>query len=349
MKFRVMALAMVSVMAIGSTSFAAASQPQAQSQLQGTINEPQWINSENLIVKKVTDQGFEYYKLGLNGSSELLLKAAANATELVMSPDGKQFVYVNDNGDLFLVDSATKAESKLSSDIEPKMELQFSENGSKLYYLLGEKIDRVAAVNLADRKQSILVDDKVAYKSDLQISKDETKALYAVTKAGKVDEVAEAYTVDSKGTEPQYSLADLKTAGAKPVQLTSTLDNKIYGSFLSDNRMVFVSASSDDTGMPLKQISADGKDIKFLVKHLDVSESVVLKDGSLLIIGENSVFKKSVFTVDASGTTKQLAVLPEGTLAISATDLNHIAATVETELGEKVSVLKNGKFTDLSK
>jgi Tol biopolymer transport system component len=349
MKFRVMALAMVSVMAISSTSFAAASQPQAQSPLQGTINEPQWINSENLIVKKVTDQGFEYYKLGLNGSSELLLKAAANATELVMSPDGKQFVYVNDNGDLFLVDSATKVESKISTDTEPKMELQFSDNGSKLYYLLGDKIDRVAAVNLADRKQSIVVDDKVSYKSDLQISKDETKALYAVSKSGKVDEVAEAYTVDSKGTEPQYNLADLKTAAAKPVQLTSTPDNKIYGSFLLDNRMVFVSASSDDTGMPLKQISADGKDIKFLVNHLDVSESVVLKDGSLLIIGENSAFKKSVFTVDASGTTKQLAVLPEGTLAISATDVNHIAATVETELGEKVSILTNGKFTDLSK
>lgn len=359
MKLRVLSLTMASIMALGSFSFAATSPTaagapviKAAPKLEGTVNEPRWLNAETLLVKVVTDLGFEYHKLSLNGHSELLIKATSNTTELAESPDGKKIAYVNDNGDVFLMELATQKEIKISSDNEPKMELQFSADGSKLYFLMGEKIDRVAVIQLSDQKLSLMVDDKVAYKSDLQISKDGTKAFYAVTKAGKVDEVNDAFTVDSKGTEPQYNLADLTAVAAKPVQLTGTTDNKIYGRFLSDNSTVFISADPDKAGMPLKQISADGK-IKFLVSHLDVYEALITTDGSLLIVGESSSFKKSLFSVDANGRTKHIAVLPEGTSAVTATDLGHIAVTVDTDLGEKISVLNatvsGGKFVDLTK
>lgn len=344
MKLQFAAMTLASLMVISSTSFAGT----APSPLFGTVNDPLWLSSDRLIVNVMTDSGSEYRTLGLSGASEVLVSAAANATELVQSPNGKQAAYVNDNGDLFLVDVSTKALTKLSTDNEPKMELQFNEAGTKLYFLYGEKIDKVGVIQLADGKMTNLISDGVAYKSDLQVSRDETRAVYAVTKAGKVDEVNEAYTVDSKGTEPQLFIAAF-APGSKAVQLTTAVDNKVFVKTLADNSVVYVSAHPDKDGLPLRKISPDGKEDRYFVSHLDVLGVSVLKDGSLVVIGQNSSYAKALFAVDNSGATKKLLNLPADATAVSGTDLNHLAITVDTESGEKVSVLNGGKLVDLSK
>lgn len=343
MKYRAMALTMATLMTLGSVSFA------ATPALTGVVNQPSWFGADQLLVKSVTETGFAYYQLNLNGDNTLLVQPAVNATEVAETANGSQVAYVNDNGDLFLLNTQTKSLKKISTDNEPKMELQFSQDGSKLYFLMGEKIDKLAVITLADGQQKTLVSDKVAYKSDLQISADGSKALYAVTKAGTVNDKDESFSVDSAGTEPQYSVVDLTAANAKPIQVTNSTDNKVYGRFTKDNKIIFVSAYADKEGMPLMQMNPDGSALTTLIGHLDVSEVLVLNDGTLLVVGENASFKKALFKVAANGTTIKLVSLPEGTTEVQAKDLEHIVISVETEQGEKVSALVGGKFVDLTK
>lgn len=341
MKLRVLASVMVGVMALSATSFA------ASNPLAGTVNSPKWISSESLVVRVETSEGTTFEKLNLNGSHELLVSAKANATELTTSKDGTKAAYVNDNGDLFLLDLVTKKESKISVDNEPKMELQFNDSATKLYFLMGDKIDKLAAIQLSDGKQSVLVSDGVAYKSDLNISKDETKAVYVVTGAGKVDETNDSFAVDTKGTEPQIYSVKL-TGTDKPVKVTESLDNKISTKITATGETLFISASDKSDSLPLKRISADGLSTLFYVNHLDVESVDVLSDGTVLLKAFSGN-KEALYTADSAGRTKKLVDLPEGTTDVTATDLSHLILTVSTVDGEKLVVLKQGKFVDLTK
>lgn len=341
MKLRVLASVMVGVMALSATSFA------ASNPLSGTVTSPKWSGSESLIAQVQTSEGTEYQKLSLNGTHEVLVKASANATELTTSQDGTKAAYVNDNGDLFLVDLVSKKETKLSVDNEPKMELQFNTAGTKLYFLMGDKIDKLAVIQLSDGKQSVLVSDGVAYKSDLDIAKDESKAVYVVTGAGKVDETSEALTIDTKGTEPQIYSVKL-TGSDKPVKLTTSLDNKISTKLNMAGETLFISAMDTTDALPLKKISIDGLTTLYYVNHLAVESVNVLSDGTVLLKAFSGN-KESLFTADGMGRTKKLADLPEGTTGVVASDLAHVAITVLTTDGEKVAVLNQGKFVDLTK
>ena len=349
MKGKALALSLTTLMALSSFNFAAVPQTKAATPLTGTVNQPNWFGNEQLLVKSETETGFAYYQLGLNGESKLVLQDTMNATEVAEHASGNLIAYVNDNGDLYLQDVKAQSVKKLSTDNEPKMELQFSTDGSKLYFLMGEKIDQLVMIDLASGKQTILLADKVAYKSDLQISVDGTKALYVVTKAGTVNDKDESYTVDAKGTEPQLNVLDLAATASKPVQVTTSLDNKVFPRFTQDNKIVYVSTFADKDGMPLMQMNADGSGIRTLVNHLEVSQVLVLNDGALLVVGENASFKKALFKVAANGSTQKIVTLPVDTLEIQAMDLGHIAVTVATESGEKISTLIGGKFTDLTK
>lgn len=350
MKRKTMTLAMASLLVLSSVSFAQTPQTsEPASSLSGIVNTPSWLGANQLMVKSETEKGFAYYQLGLNGSGKLLVGATENVTEAVKSPDGTQVAYVNNNGDLFLLEVKTMNLKKISVDHEPKMELQFSRDGSKLYFLMGEKIDQMIAVELLSGKQTVLLADKVAYKSDLQISADGSKALYTITKAGTVNDKDESYAVDSKGTEPQLNVLDLTVAAAKPIQVTSSLDNKVFARFTQDNKIVYVSAFSDKEGMPLMQMNTDGSQLKTWVNHLEVHQVLVLNDGNVLVVGENTNFKKSLFKVETNGRTERLVTLPEGVTEVQATDLTHVVVTIQTEAGEKISTLMGNKFTDLTK
>lgn len=349
MKGKALALSLTTLMALSSFNFAAVPQTKTGVTLSGIVNQPNWFGHEQLVVKSETDSGFAYYQLGLDGQSKLLLQASVNATEVSEHESGSLLAYVNDNGELYLQDLKAQSIKKISIDNEPKMELQFSNDGSKLYFLMGEKIDQIVVIDLASGKQTVLLADKVAYKSDLQISADGTKALYAVTKAGTVNDKDESFAVDAKGTEPQLHMVDLTAAAPKSVQLTTSLDNKVFPKFTQDNKIVYVSAYADKDGMSLMQMNSDGSGLKTLVNHLEVSQVLVLNDGTLLVVGENASFKKSLFKVAANGSTQKIVTLPASTMEVQAKDLGHIAVTIATESGEKISTLLNGKFTDLTK
>lgn len=348
MKGKALALSMAALLSLSSLSFATTSQMNKEASLGNVVNQPNWLNQEQLLVKAETETGFEYYRLGMNGEKKLLLAASVNATEVTESSDGKRLAYVNDNGELFILDLSSMAIKKVSVDNEPKMELQFSADNSKLYYLMGEKIDQIAMMDLGTEKQTILLGDKVSYKSDLQISVDGTKAMYIVTKAGTVNDKDESYAVDTKGTEPQLNLLDLSTTAAKPIQITTNLDNKVYPRFVANNEIVYISSDDAHVNMSLMHLNADGKELRYFVNHLDVSQVITLKDGTLLVVGESSNYKKSIFKVLPNGSTEKLVALPEGTLDVQMSDFEHIAITVATESGEKVGTLASGKFVDLT-
>lgn len=341
MKFRAMAIALVSALSLSSLSFAAAAP------LSGDFEDPAWAGNQALVAKKVADEGTQYYLIHTDGSSKLLLDSSANATEVSVSKDGSKIAYVNDNGDIYVMDMATSKSDLVTSDHDPKMELQFNDSGSKIYFLAGDKIDKLSVIDLSEKKTTALVSDGVAYKSDLRVSADESKAAYVVTAAGKVDETSGEYGVDSKGTEPQIYSVNLNGTD-KPVKLTDSTDNKVFTNMTQNNEVIYVSADPDKDGMPLMKM--DNQKMNHVwVGHLNVYGVSVLNDGSVLVVGDNLMYGKSLFSVGSNGVTKRIAALPEDATAVVAKDMSHIAVTVSTDMGEKIMLLNGGKLVDLTK
>ncbi len=341
MKLKTMAIVLVSVFSLSSFNFAAAAP------LSGDFEDPTWAGDKALVVKQVEAEGTQYHLVYTDGSSKRLMDSQMNATEVAASRDGLKLAYVNDNGDIYLMNTTTLQTELLTSDHDPKMELQFNAAGTKLYFLAGDKIEKLAVINLSDKKMSILVSDGVAYKSDLSISEDESKAAYVVTAAGKVDETSGEFAVDSKGTEPQVYSANLNGTD-KPVKLTSSGDNKVFTTIGKDNEILYVSADPDKEGMPLKKIDAQKKD-RIWVGHLNVYGLAVLNDGTVLVMGDNLMYGKSLFLVGHDGVTQKIASLSDEVTGFVAKDLEHIALVVSTDTGSKVTWLNHGKHIDLTK
>ncbi|GJM79211.1 hypothetical protein HMSSN139_17070 [Paenibacillus sp. HMSSN-139] len=316
--------------------------------MSGQFSTPWFDAAGNIIVSQDDAETVQLYKLGNNGQSEIF-SDNGNVLGAALSPDFTTAAFTDQNGALFLMNTGSGTVKQLGTDTTVKTDLTWSADGKKIYFIQGDKQEKIAYISLDTAKVTEVLADKVENKAEVQVSPDEKKLVYFVNVTGKAETdkegTEESLTIDySKAGTQAYSL-ELGKKDAKPVQLTKELDNKLYLSLLPDGSAAYISADPDGAteGSVLKLISADGTKISNLVADVDVISSHII-NGKLVILAEDAS-GSHLFEVAATGAKTELygtkASVSEWALAKNGS----IALIVDG----KVILVQGGKSTELTK
>ena len=311
-----------------------------------------WVNSSQLLVSNSAGEGREDYLVhAANGKYELLL-TSTGASDLVLSPDGKSVAYSDANGAVFTIDLSTKKSTQISTDNSIKNELQWSKDGSSLFYLQGDKSSVIAKLSLADGKVSKLLEDKVDYKANLEVSADGTKVAYYVFKQPKVtadsskDVELDDVAIDATGTEPQIFFYNTAAADNKPVQLTKDTADKVFLHLAADGSKVsYVSVSADDASIgQLVSVDNAGKASTPLFADKDVYQ-LVQGGSKLYLLTADGSSTNAIYEIDsATGTSKLVHTVSDSVSELLVSGNSDIAALIDGQL----AVLSNGKWKNIT-
>ncbi|RUT27769.1 hypothetical protein EJP77_19705 [Paenibacillus zeisoli] len=305
----------------------------------------------SIVATKEDGEALQVFKLSPSlGTPYEVFSSNEGAATAVISPDHKWGAFTNENGQLFVYDLGTGLTKQIGSDSTVKTDLTWSADGKKVYFIQGDKQEKISYITVDTGVLTEVLADKVENKSDLQVSNDEKKIAYLVNTTGvasnDADSTEDSLTIDYSGAGAQVYSLDLTTKGAKPVQLTKTTDNKLLPSFLTDGSIVYVSADPDgkDVNSVLKSISADGTKVTDLVSDIDVNLDVVTKDGKLLVAGLKADGSSHLYEV-TGGTKKELYSTPNVITEVAISKDGKIALISDG----KVVVVDGGKGTELTK
>ncbi|MBO9600272.1 MAG: hypothetical protein J7559_20945 [Cohnella sp.] len=282
----------------------------AESNLLADVDRVQWANASRLIASKDTENGREDYLINVHTGFYKKYNLEADASDLVVNPQGTAAAYTNAAGEIYLISLETRFSYKLSSDTSIKPELVWAADGKSLYYLQGDKGSVICQISIPSGVITKVLDDKVDYKANLGVSADGKTFTYTVTKPGAV--VADAnkpvenddVTIDMKGTEPQLFSYTLKAA--KPVQLTTTTDNKVFFVPAADgSRVAYVSVSADESAKSTVVSVSQDKKVTTLFDKADVYEAESFGNG-LIVFAAGEGDKQTIYEIDGSGNSKAL-------------------------------------------
>jgi hypothetical protein len=320
--------------------------------ISGETFNPVWVDKSTLLVTNETESGAISYLVDINSKKAI---AKINGTELSVSPDGKRAIYSDENGFVYLVDLATHQVKKIQDqDDSAKFEFVWAADGEKVYFIQGDKSDKISSMNIKDGTITEVYKDSLAYKYDLRLSYDGKKLLYAVGKEGKTeytDDNSDVKDIDITGTETQLFELDLQQKEIKPVQLTTTTDNKVYPAYLRNGNIVYVSYDVEGNKLPvLTMIDAERKTTSLLTNK-EIIASTVTEQGKIVILVEETNGYYVLYEMDPdSKKLSKLAQTKMELLSISISkDGKSIAVTAPGQEGEKVFIIKNGFFEAITK
>ncbi|MCD9025905.1 stalk domain-containing protein [Cohnella silvisoli] len=301
------------------------------------IDHIQWIDSTSFIGSVENETGrFDYLVNAQTGKYKELLNAA-DASELVVSPNAMKAAYSNAIGEVFIIDLSTGASTKASADSSIKPELVWSPDGTALYFLQGDKGSVIAKLELASGTISKILEDKVDYKANLEVSADGKTFTYTVTKPGAV--VADSskpvenddVTIDTKGTEPQIYMYTVDPSNNKAVQLTTSSDDKVFIHASADASAVSYVSVSDEEGVKSTLITVSkNKAVNSLFIEKDVYQAT-LSGGKWYLLTEGNGTNQFIYEVDpATGAAKQLYTVSEN------------VSEIVVKAGAPIAVINNG-------
>jgi hypothetical protein len=305
--------------------------------LSGEFSSLHWDATGNIIVSKEDGESTGVYKINKTTYRTDLLAESANVGSMKVSPNGEWGIFTDDNNQLSLVTLSSGQIQILGKDATVKTDLIWSSNSKKVYFIQGDKQEKISfvSVDTGDIKQ-ILV-DKVENKSEIHVSDDETSIAYIVNITGvaKTDSegTEESLTIDYSKAGAQLFLLDLANTEAKPVQLTSSNDNKVYPSLLNGNKVVYLSADPENVESKnvLKLVTADGK-AQDLVSNIDVTFNEVSYNGYIVVTG-----------IAKDGSTKVLKIAEDGTETQLYTTINEISEVALSPDGSQLAVISGGQ------
>jgi WD40 repeat protein len=251
----------------------------------GTFTNVKWL-SNNQILANNEDVGV----MILDTNTRKAIKNLG-AVELVSSPNGKQGIYADENGFVFLLDYETGKTTQVSQDESFKAEFKWSTDGSKVYFFQGDKNETISVINLADGKITKLLDDKVEYKTDLVVAVDGSKVLYTAAKQAETkftdEQKSDVASIITEGTEPQIFSFNLTAKDAKPVAITTTKENKFFTTMLQNGSVLFLAENVDnEDALPtLNLIGTDGK-TSTIVQAKQIDAIKVLGSNVYLLVVE---------------------------------------------------------------
>ncbi|MGN7359913.1 stalk domain-containing protein [Paenibacillus sp. SAF-054] len=283
--------------------------------------------------------------------SSHLLSAGSSVLNMTISPNGDTAAFTDETGQLYLLGWSGAAEPvKLGADTSVKTDLSWTADGKHIYFIQGDKQEKVSYISVDTGKITEVVADKVENKSEVHVSADGKKITYIVNITGVAqndkDSTEESLQIDYSAAGEQIYTLDLGVKDAKPAKATSTGDNKLYPAFLSNGSVAYLSAdpgSSSSRGI-IKAILPDGQ-IQDLLGDVDVTLSAVNASGHLVAAGIAADGSTKVYSV-VSGSKKEIFSTDGdiADLAISA-DGSRVAALADG----KVFLIQDGKASQLTK
>jgi len=321
----------------------------------GLTGTPQWLDKTTLFIKSnIEDQNLFYKFNVLSKVYEPIMLPKELEEELILSPKGDEAAYTNELGEIFVVSLKDGNTKKLTSDDQVKVEVQWSSDGKKLYYLQGEKSNVVAEIEIESGKITKIVDDKVDFKSDLRISPDGKKILYSVVKNAvvKLDDNKDVSSIDTSGTEPQLYLFHLDKKEAKPEQLTTSADNKLFANWMSNEEITYLSSSMEDENkMPeVITINLSNKETKKVTSDINILQTIVTSPSNILALGVDSAGQKIIYQINTEdGQKTKLLDVPDTTYQMIVSSSKNIAIILESEVEDQLAFIHQGKIIPLSK
>ncbi|KAA8782941.1 hypothetical protein EC604_03655 [Paenibacillus amylolyticus] len=268
--------------------------------IEGAEN-PRFAGANELIVSKNDDEGRSDYLVNTaTGKYELLL-TNEGGSDLVVSPSGNQAAYTNAEGAVYVIDLKTKASKLITKDTSIKPELVWSADESSIYFLQGDKGSVIANLNLADGSIKKLVEDKVDYKENLNVSLSGKRFIYTVTTLGKV--TADSTNVDEDNVDIDFSanqqqLFSYNNGSDKPaaLKLTTSTDDKVFIYSADGQKAYYVSVPSEDGNAALMSVDASQKPVTVYNEH-DV-EQAVLSGGNLYLLAAQDDKNSVILSID---------------------------------------------------
>ncbi|MCJ8013836.1 LpqB family beta-propeller domain-containing protein [Paenibacillus sp. KQZ6P-2] len=305
-------------------------------------------NGQVIAVKDDADPA-QLYRLNTDYSSHLL-SSDNNVSNMTISPSGDMAAYTDENGQLYLLSLTGGQPYKLGADTSVKTDLAWTADGTKIYFLQGDKQEKISYISVDTGKITEVLADKVENKSEVYVSADQKKIVYIVNTTGVAqndkDSTEDSLKIDYSGAGEQIYSLDLTVKDAKPVALTTTSDNKLNPAFLMSGSVVYLSADSENINAKnvIKAISPDGK-VQDLIGDVDVTLSAANPNGNVVAAGEAADGSTKVYSIVAGVKTELYSTKSDITdLAISA-DGTRVAVVVDG----KVIVIQNGKASELTK
>lgn len=302
---------------------------------EGSYDTLVWTADGALLANKSDAETTQIYKFTTLPGNYDLFSSNSSAVDVAVSPDQQWGAFSDENGQLKLINLSNGVVSSLGTDTSVKVDYTWSADGKTLYFLMGDKQEKIGKISVETGALTTLLDDKVENKSEVRVSADGKKLVYIVNVTGTAkndaDSTEDSLTVDySNAAEQIYSL-DLATKDAKPVALTTALDNKLYPEILSNGAVVYLSADADGTAPnTLKSISAD-KTINNIATDVEVFWSTAAGDG-LVVAGTATDGSTAVYSISASGAKTELFH--------SSDDVSEVAVSKD---GSKLAIISDGK------
>lgn len=239
-------------------------------------------------------------------------------------------------------------------DDSVKSEFVWSHDGKQVYFIQGDKSEKIGSISIENGVVTTLFSDSLNYKADLHLSVDGKKLLYTVSKEGSTSftdgENPVVDHIDTSGTEPQIYVLNLTGETPTAKAITNTPENKVFPGFLPNGNIVFLSADADSENLPeLKMIDQNNK-ITTLNATKNITSVLVTPKGEVMILVAESNGISGIYKVNSS--TKKLVKIVSTKLKLTSFSLlndQSIAATSKGANGEKVVLLKNGSFELLTK
>ncbi len=312
------------------------------------------LNANTSLIVKGTENNNEYYTV--SNASRVATKLngiTVDASELLPSPDGTKVAYLDENGKVFVYTfgpNGNGTEVEVSSNTTEKVELEWTDNNT-LYFIMGERQNIIARVNVSTGTITNVVNDNINYKSQLNVTSDGTKMSYlvsvpAVTTANTTglqpdsDNIEFDVTVNTNGTEPQLYVFDSTAQNPAPAKLTSSVDNKTFTTAFADGTSVFLSTdTSDDESLPTLSI-VKGTNLRTLVlANVEIVNYTQLGD-KLIVQGTyaepgSTVSKDFIYEIDTfKNRAKTLFEIPADAMDISigatSSQISYITETGKT-------------------
>lgn len=298
------------------------------------VENPRFAGADKLIVSKNDNNGRNDYLVNTTSGKYELLLTTDGGSDLVISPNGDQAAYTNAEGAVYVIDLKTKASKLITSDNSIKPELVWSADGSAIYFLQGDKGSVIAKLNLADGAITKVVEDKVDYKENLNVSADGKKFIYTVTTLGTV--TSDTTNVDEDNVSIDFSsnqqqIFSYNTGDSKPeaVKLTTSTDDKVFVWSADGQKAYYVSVPSEDGKASLLSVDSSQKSTPVYAEY-DV-EQAILSGGTLYVLAAQDDSNSVILSIDPV-TGKQTK------LYTVSSDVSSIAVA-----GTQISVVENGR------